>query len=69
MRDPKRIDKILNLIKEIWTKYPDWRLGQLLCNTTFIEDNIFYMEDDEVQRQLHCYYCFLKQREQNDGDS
>ena len=53
MRDPERIDKILNIIREEWKKYPDLRLGQLLivkfgyptvpdhCDIFNIEDDIF----------------------------
>lgn len=32
MRDPKRIDRVLKLLKIYWTKYPDLRLGQILGN-------------------------------------
>ena len=32
MRDPKRIEPILSLIREIWTKHPDLRLTQLIMN-------------------------------------
>jgi hypothetical protein len=30
MRDPKRIDKILGLIKQIWLNHPDLRFQQLI---------------------------------------
>ena len=32
MRDPERIDQILNLIKEIWLQNPDLRFNQLVYN-------------------------------------
>jgi hypothetical protein len=34
MRNPDRIEPILNELKTLWLKYPDLRLGQLisLCN-------------------------------------
>lgn len=32
MRNPERIDRILNLIKEIWVKQPDTRFLQLIDN-------------------------------------
>lgn len=32
MRDPKRIDRILKLLRAYWTQYPDLRLGQILGN-------------------------------------
>ncbi len=36
MRDPNRIPRILGLIKEIWEKCPDLRLGQLLTNSCLV---------------------------------
>lgn len=32
MRDPKRIDEIVELLREVWKQSPDQRLGQLLDN-------------------------------------
>ena len=32
MRDPERIQEILDLIKEIWVREPDLRFNQLLYN-------------------------------------
>jgi hypothetical protein len=34
MRDVKRIERILNLLRAYWTQYPDLRLGQILGNAT-----------------------------------
>ena len=34
MRDPKRIPRILNLLEEYWSRYPDLRLGQIVGNFT-----------------------------------
>lgn len=45
MRDPKRIPKILKEIEEVWKKYPDYRLGQLIGN--IIRDPAFYYIEDE----------------------
>ena len=56
MRDPKRIDSILNRIKRIWNKYPDLRLGQLIANV-ISDDSILYMlEDEEMIRSLEDFY-------------
>lgn len=30
MRDPARIDKICDIIRDVWKKSPDMRLGQLI---------------------------------------
>lgn len=32
MRDPQRIEEIMNEITEIWKANPDWRFGQLISN-------------------------------------
>ena len=64
MRDPKRIDEVLGLIKDIWVANPDWRLSQLLLNcglTTAKPDSgglVRFLldpslEDDEVVSKLY----------------
>ena len=48
MRDIKRIDDLLNLIKSHWIQYPDLRLGQLLTvmnNKLGHDSDMFYTED------------------------
>ena len=55
MRNPDRIDKILNEIKNIWEKYPDLRLGQLLCNV-LRDPALYYVEDDQLVESLKKYY-------------
>lgn len=32
MRDPNRIDRILEQVRQFWIKNPDWRLGQIVVN-------------------------------------
>ena len=51
MRDPKRIDRVLNKLKQYWEKNPDLRLGQILINANKNGKYIsaFYMEDDEFE--------------------
>ncbi|MBV8068282.1 MAG: hypothetical protein JO270_00155 [Acidobacteriaceae bacterium] len=34
MRDPNRIPRILTLLRDYWTRYPDLRLGQIIVNFT-----------------------------------
>jgi hypothetical protein len=53
MRDPKRIPVITEALKELWLKYPDLRLWQLLMyleTRTFdtVDRDLFYLEDDEA---------------------
>jgi len=44
MRDPERIDVFCQKLAELWHKVPDWRFGQLVCNTLGYDP--FYVEDD-----------------------
>jgi len=52
MRDPKRIEPMLSLIREIWTHHPDLRLMQLLMNALKINRDPYYIEDDDLQKAL-----------------
>jgi uncharacterized protein YihD (DUF1040 family) len=52
MRDPKRIEPILSLIREIWTKHPDLRLTQLIMNALNINRDPYYIEDDDLEKAL-----------------
>lgn len=55
MRDPKRIDVILQEISNIWHKYPDLRLGQLIGNV--LEGvSLYYVEDDGLVNALKDTY-------------
>ena len=51
MRDPKRIDPMLAALKELWVKYPDMRLCQLMLAASGLRDP-FYLEDDEFLTKL-----------------
>lgn len=60
MRNPKRIDEVLNAIKENWEKVPDWRLGQLICNMQRAAgDDLFYVEDDEFADMIEEYVSII----------
>lgn len=55
MRDPDRIDRILDKIKEVWRDHSDWRLGQLLENLRLghlSKKDPFYIEDDTLEEWL-----------------
>lgn len=52
MRDPKRIDNILNRIKVIWKSHPDLRFIQLILNS--VDD--YYLEDDDFIEKLESFY-------------
>jgi len=51
MRDPKRIPRILDLLREVWEMVPDWRLGQLVANLHAHVD-VFHPEDDKTEHEL-----------------
>lgn len=55
MRDPKRIERILAKIKEIWLKSPDLRLTQLIMNTLKMNEDPYYVEDDILEKVLDEY--------------
>jgi hypothetical protein len=54
MRDPKRIPKILDLLKDLWNLYPDQRFLQLLSNDllTQADGDIFFIEDTQIEKWL-----------------
>ena len=60
MRDPERIGPMLEVIKKIWEKYPDLRLGQLLCNAV-PESLIYYIEDEALIGAIEKYYKNLEE--------
>lgn len=52
MRDPRRIEPILKLIREIWNNQPDLRLTQLIMNVLGIHKDPYYIEDDILLEKL-----------------
>jgi len=60
MRDINRIDGYLERVKEIWKKYPDLRLGQLIINIEGQCDTpLYYMEDNKLIETLEKFYLNL----------
>ena len=61
MRDINRIDKIIDILRDIWKLVPDWRFGQLIEN--FKRDanlyDMFYVEDDDILEILESYYEYV----------
>lgn len=54
MRDPARIDRILQFVGAYWKQHPDLRLLQLLANlvpNACIRD-AYYLEDDKLEEML-----------------
>jgi uncharacterized protein YihD (DUF1040 family) len=54
MRDPKRIKKMLKLIKVIWEDNPDLRLCQLIGNVAPYDN--YHIEDDDLEKRLRKQY-------------
>lgn len=57
MRDPKRINTILEKIKIVWESNPDLRLCQLLAIQShkvhgLTNADLFYFEDDKLESTL-----------------
>lgn len=56
MRDPKRMEAVLQKLGELWAKYPDWRLMQLICNMqSATRNDMFYLEDDRFIEALELF--------------
>lgn len=55
MRDPDRIEPVLEKIEQVWRKYPDLRLCQLLGNC-FPMGDLYYVEDDKLLFALENTY-------------
>ena len=50
-RDPKRIDEAIAILKAVWKRHPDLRLGQLIHNAAVMSRSnadLFYVEDNEL---------------------
>ena len=53
MRNPERIPRIIELLGQLWDKFPDMRLGQLLSNFVFgLHTDIWFQDDDKNEARL-----------------
>ncbi len=52
MRDPARIDRMLELVKKIWHDAPDLRLTQIIMNALRMNSDPYYVEDDKLEDAL-----------------
>ncbi len=53
MRDPARIDVLIELLRQAWQQNPDLRLGQLIVNSLeYGRCAAFHTEDDIAQELL-----------------
>lgn len=79
MRDPKRINRMIEQLAFAWHAIPDMRLGQLLLNVTRAEttSGLWNLEDDRTEQLLNDFLDkiepqglrYVKRRwEENRGD-
>ncbi len=53
MRDPKRIEKVIGKLRQLWQSYPDQRLGQLVINLAPNgADDLWSMEEPELEKKI-----------------
>ena len=52
MRDPDRINDILEELGKVWRKSPDMRLMQIIYGVLSSTKNIVYADDDEIYARL-----------------
>ena len=55
MRDPNRIEPMLQLIREVWYTAPDLRLTQLIMNALKLNQDPYYVEDERLKKALEEY--------------
>jgi len=55
MRDPNRIEPMLQLIREVWYTTPDLRLTQLIMNALRSNQDPYYVEDERLKKALEEY--------------
>lgn len=65
MRDPDRIIHLLGEFGKQWSRFPDWRFGQLIENIKrfYGVDDLFYIEDD---RMLELIKNFMTEKEKEE---
>ena len=64
-RDPNRIDRVLELLREAWHLQPDFRLTQLVMVVTDKPEDgsaAWHTEDDTMEQKLRAFIGGLKRR-------
>lgn len=67
MRDPNRINDMITIVEDYWTRYPDLRLGQLLLNCVPESKDLYYVEDENLLVLMDSYYNKQKNICKHDG--
>lgn len=56
MRNPARIDPLLQKLEKAWKKNPDWRFGQFLFDfLSQLDMDIWHIEEDEWMVAIQAY--------------
>jgi len=58
MRNPERIDRIVNLVRECWQLEPGFRLTQLVMVVSGHPENgasVWHDEDESMERKLQSF--------------
>ncbi len=66
MRDPSRIDPLLEQIRDIWKQQPDMRLGQLMvvmARPAVPCPDLFHLEDDQLAHRVADYHTAIEDRQ------
>ncbi len=67
MRDPSRIDHVLEAIRKVWILKPDMRLGQLLFNALRARgdpaSDLFSVDDTALVRKVDSFAERLRRQE------
>jgi hypothetical protein len=67
-RDPERIDRMLELLREAWHLHPDSRLTQLIVNASDIHHDcgpVYYLEDTALEEKLKQLVAWSKKRKED----
>lgn len=64
MRDKARIPRIIELVGQLWDKFPDMRFGQLFENFFPVD---WFTEDDVTEAVLTKAVTFYNQVEENNA--
>ena len=53
-RDPERIDPMIDALRALWHRHPDYRLAQLIVNLTGkVSPEVYSFEDAPLERSIH----------------
>lgn len=65
MRDPNRIDEIIERLTKVWKKHPNMRLGQMIMNAEFYAKvSLFFVEDENLVESVEELSYNIKASEQ-----